>query len=84
MELKRWFAAFTMSLAGTGFAAPAWAQEILDKSPASDWRALDPGNTLYVELPAGRVVIELAPSYAPANVDAIRKLARDNTSTEAS
>ena len=35
-------------------------QEILDASKPSDWRALDPGNTLYLELASGRVVIELA------------------------
>ncbi|MGZ5039639.1 MAG: peptidylprolyl isomerase [Usitatibacter sp.] len=72
MELKRWLAASMAPLAML-----ACAQEILDQSPASDWRALDPANTLYVELPAGRVVIELAPAYAPANVEAIRRLVRD-------
>ena len=41
-------------------------KQILDASPASDWRRLDPANTLYMELPAGRVVIELAPGFAPA------------------
>lgn len=55
----------------------ASAQDLLKDSPASDWRVLDPGNTLYVELPAGRVVIELAPEYAPENVGAVRKLVRD-------
>jgi peptidylprolyl isomerase len=50
---------------------------VLAASQPGDWRALDPENTLYLELPAGRVVIELAPAYAPANVDAIRKLVRD-------
>jgi len=50
-----------------GFAAQA----------ASDWRELDPAHTIYLELPAGRVVIELAPVYAPANVAAILALARD-------
>jgi peptidylprolyl isomerase len=53
------------------------ARDLLEDSPAGDWRTLDPENTLYIELPAGRVVIELAPAYAPANVDAIRKLVRD-------
>jgi peptidylprolyl isomerase len=52
-------------------------QDLLKDSPASDWRDLDPENTLYLELPAGRVVIELAPAYAPANVDAVKKLVRD-------
>jgi peptidylprolyl isomerase len=36
---------------------------------------LDPQNTLYVELPAGRVVIELAPEFAPLHVQNIRILA---------
>ncbi len=35
--------------------------EVLAASSPADWRPLDPDNTLYVELPAGRVVIELAP-----------------------
>jgi len=54
----------------------AFAQGVLDSSPPGDWRALDPESTLYLELPSGRVVIELAPDYAPANVAAIRKLVR--------
>jgi peptidylprolyl isomerase len=70
--VTRWLATAVLSAA-----ALASAQDLLKDSPASDWRALDPENTLYVELPAGRVVIELAPAYAPANVEAIRKLARD-------
>ena len=41
------------------------AKEIIDAAPASAWRDLDPANTLYMQLPAGRVVIELAPDYAP-------------------
>jgi len=53
------------------------AQEILDASPASDWRSLDPGNTLYMELATGRVVIELAPAFAPEHVANIRTLARE-------
>ena len=52
-------------------------QEILDAAPASDWRTLDPANTLYLELPAGRVVIELAPDFAPEHVANIRTLAKE-------
>lgn len=51
-------------------------QEILDASQPSDWRALDPENTVYLELDTGRVVIELAPAFAPAHVANIRTLAR--------
>ncbi|MCW4453335.1 peptidylprolyl isomerase [Flavobacterium sp. MXW15] len=52
------------------------AQEILDASPASDWRTLDPANTLYMDVEGGRVVIELAPAFAPEHVANIRTLAR--------
>ncbi|HUL96196.1 MAG TPA: peptidylprolyl isomerase [Usitatibacter sp.] len=65
-----------IAAAAIAFVPPAIAQDLLKDSPASDWRELDPENTLYLELPAGRVVIELAPAYAPANVAAIRKLLR--------
>ncbi len=53
-------------------------QEILDQSPASDWRPLDPANTIYLELERGRVIIELAPEYAPNHATNIRALARAN------
>ncbi|KRG67906.1 peptidylprolyl isomerase [Pseudoxanthomonas dokdonensis] len=53
------------------------AQEILKASPDADWRTLDPANTLYMELPAGRVIIELAPRFAPAHVGNIRTLAHE-------
>jgi len=72
MDVMRSLAAVAMSLSTL---APG--QDILKDSPASDWRDLDPEYTLYLELPAGRVVIELAASYAPANVEAVRKLARE-------
>ena len=52
------------------------AKEIIDAAPASAWRTLDPANTLYMELPAGRVVIELAPGFAPAHVANIKAMAR--------
>ena len=49
---------------------------MLDSAPASAWRALDPDNTLYLTLPQGRVVIELAPQFAPRYVANIKKLVR--------
>jgi hypothetical protein len=33
--------------------------EIVKESKASDWRALDPEHTLYMDLPAGRVAADL-------------------------
>jgi peptidylprolyl isomerase len=50
--------------------------EVLAASGPADWRPLDLENTLYVELPAGRVVIELAPVFAPLHVDNIKTLTR--------
>ena len=50
--------------------------DLLADSPASDWRRLDPEDTLYMDLPTGRVIIELAPEFAPAHVANIRALAR--------
>jgi peptidylprolyl isomerase len=52
------------------------AGEIIAASAASEWRELDPENTLYIELPAGRVVIELAPAFAPLHVINIKMLVR--------
>lgn len=60
-------------------AAPARAlttQEVIDASAPSDWRQLDPGHTLYLQLPSGMVVIELAPQFAPEHVANIQALAR--------
>lgn len=39
-------------------------------------RAADPENTLYMDLPAGRVVIELRPDLAPLTVAHIKELTR--------
>jgi len=59
-------------------AKPQSMQELLDASKPSDWRTLDPANTLYLELATGRVVIELAPGFAPAHVANIRTLAHEH------
>jgi peptidylprolyl isomerase len=50
--------------------------ELIDASKPSDWRTPDPENLLYFEIPAGRVIIELAPDYAPEHVKRIKQLAR--------
>jgi cyclophilin family peptidyl-prolyl cis-trans isomerase len=50
--------------------------DIVKASKPADWRPLDPDNTLYLEIPAGRVVIELAPAFAPRHVKNIKALVR--------
>ena len=57
---------------------PKSMQELLDASKPSDWRSLDPDRTLYLQLVTGRVVIELAPGFAPAHVANIRTLAHEH------
>ena len=54
------------------------AQEIIDAAPADAWRTLDPSNTLYLELESGRVIIELAPQFAPEHVANIRTMAHEH------
>lgn len=56
--------------------APQTMQDVLAASSASDWRSLDPADTLYLELASGRVVIELAPTFAPQHVANILTLVR--------
>lgn len=57
--------------------------ELLAASPASDWRTLDPENTLYLDFPAkpgmtgGRVVIEMAPAFSPNHVANVKALSRE-------
>ncbi|MGA0600262.1 peptidylprolyl isomerase [Caulobacter sp. KR2-114] len=85
--MSRWFA---LALAPLMIAACSQAQpsspakptptpsasDILAGSPASDWRPIDPENTVYLDLPKGRVIIELAPAFAPNHVANIKALAR--------
>ena len=55
---------------------PLTTAEVLAASAPADWRTPDPANTLYMELPAGRVIIELAPEFAPHHAANIASLAR--------
>ena len=50
--------------------------EVLAAAAPADWRPLDAGHTLYLELDSGRVVIELAPRFAPEHAANILRLAR--------
>jgi len=54
---------------------PPTMADVLAASKPADWHALDPQNTLYLELASGRVVMELAPALAPRHVANIKILA---------
>jgi peptidylprolyl isomerase len=51
--------------------------EVLAAAKPADWRPLDPQRTLYLELESGRVIIELAPQFAPNHVTNIVALVRE-------
>lgn len=51
---------------------------LLDRSSADEWRTPDPANLIVMQLPQGRVVIELAPDYAPQHVANIRTLVHEH------
>jgi peptidylprolyl isomerase len=53
---------------------PPTTAQVMESAQPSDWRRPDPANTLYLELAGGRVIIELAPRFAPAHVANIKRL----------
>ncbi|MBC3920034.1 peptidylprolyl isomerase [Undibacterium sp. CY18W] len=78
----------SLTAAGLAQAAPVAAKaaplkskqtmaDLIKASSATDWRPLNPDNTLYMELEKGRVVIELAPDFAPNHAQNIKALVRE-------
>ncbi len=67
------------ALSGVGARAAPYQgiDEIIRASSSADWRVPDPDNLLLLDLPAGRVIIELAPAFAPNHVANVRALARE-------
>ena len=64
----------------TGAAPPAkplTPSEIVKAAPASAWRAIDPEDLMVIDLKnGGRVIVQLAPAFAPVHVANIRALAQ--------
>ncbi|MFC5582450.1 peptidylprolyl isomerase [Rhodanobacter terrae] len=54
------------------------AKELLARSAPAEWRTPDPQNLIFMQLPQGRVVIELAPDFAPLHAANIRTLVREH------
>ncbi len=50
--------------------------DVLAQSKADEWRTPDPERLIYLEIPSGRVVIELSPDYAPRHFANLRTLVR--------
>jgi len=83
MRFQALMAAMVLAACASTAAPEAGAQaqvrslgEILEQSPQSDWRTVDPENTIYMDLPAGRVIIELSQTFTPEHTRNIRELVR--------
>ena len=82
----RALAAVTIAALAPGYANAAEKElpakptvaDVVKASKSGDWRALDPENTIYMQTAAGRVVIELAPAFAPSHAANIKTLVREN------
>ena len=70
-------AAQTASPSPSPTPAPPTTASVMAAATAADWRPLDPENTLYLEIAAGRVIIELAPAFAPNHAANVKALVRE-------
>jgi len=68
--------ALTLASSIAHAAAPPTMASILAEAPAADWQPIDPDQLLVLQLDSGRVLIELAPAFAPEHAANIRKLAQ--------
>jgi cyclophilin family peptidyl-prolyl cis-trans isomerase len=73
----------TATIGATGASAmddpvePLTPARIIETAPETVWRKIDQENTVYMDLPAGLVIIELRPDFAPGHVKQIKTLVRD-------
>ncbi|MCE2989138.1 MAG: peptidylprolyl isomerase [Burkholderiales bacterium] len=67
----------TQPAAAASTSTPRSFGDIVAAAPADAWRTPDPQNVVYLDIPTGRVVIELAPNLAPEHVANIRTLIRE-------
>jgi peptidylprolyl isomerase len=72
-------AALPLGAAGASTEVPAGATlaDVLASAKSDDFRSPDPENTLYLELDSGRVVLLLAPEFAPRHVANVKALVRE-------
>ncbi len=77
MRLMIAAAAVALIAAAQPAAKPVTPNDIAAAAPPSAWNAIDPADLLVIDLKSGgRVVIQLAPAFAPVHVANIRALAR--------
>ncbi len=79
--MRRLLPIVTIALAAAAPAPPKLLTptDVVELAPASAWKAISPDDLLVMQLEkGGRVVIQLAPQFAPVHVANIRALARGN------
>ncbi len=69
--------AATLLIAAAPPPAPTTPSEVVAAAPPAAWKTISPDDLLVIDLKAGgRVVVQLAPAFAPVHVANIRALAR--------
>ncbi len=53
------------------------ADKIIADAPAAHWLAINPDDIMVMDTAAGRMLVQLAPDFAPAHVAAVKKLVRE-------
>lgn len=78
-RLRRHVPALLLACLGTAACSdePLSNAAVMEALEETDWRQPDQGNLLYMRLPHGEIIIELAPGFAPENVANIKTLVRD-------
>jgi peptidylprolyl isomerase len=79
--VRNWTLAFALIFSGCCMAAAAGAPnygDLLGATKPGDWRDTDPANTLYLDIPGGRAVIEMAPAFAPEHVQNVKRLVQEH------
>ncbi len=71
------FALLLVCVTGAACSDDLTTAGVMASLEASDWREPDPANLLYMRLPQGVVVMELAPAFAPENVANIKTLVKE-------
>jgi len=75
--MRALFALLLVCMTGTACSDEPTTASVMAALEQSDWRQPDPTNLLYLRLPQGLVVMELAPGFAPENVANIKTLVRE-------
>src|SRR5438132_1322222 len=66
-------------LIGAAPAKKVTPKHLVPAAPASAWKTIDPDDLLVIDLKnGGRIVVQLAPVFAPVHVANIKSLARGN------